>query len=107
MLMSVTQIYFLEARDGCATSLVDALGELAALIGLQSGCENVEILTENEDAGRFVFIERWQSEKSRLAAVTSIGQGPFAALKNLVSSSPRTHRLTRLNADRSETPFKD
>lgn len=59
--MSIVRHYVMRAAEGREEALEEALAELADVARGLAGNEGVELLRDQDDTGRFFFIERFAS----------------------------------------------
>lgn len=66
--MTIIRHYAMRAGDGQADALLTALHELARVVGSLEGCEGIDLLRDQDDPARFVFLERWTTADAHKAA---------------------------------------
>lgn len=73
------EVAMLEAKDGDAKGLIDAMengGGSAALLSCE-GCNSVKVLPGVENPGKVLFLVEWDSVDAHSAAKTSEGFSKF------------------------------
>ena len=67
--MTVARVYYMYAKDGMADELEQGLCKLVDLVmDNLEGCRGVEVRRDIETAGRFMFVEHWDSIEAHKAA---------------------------------------
>lgn len=74
--MPIARHYEMHATPGKADALAAALKALAGGVTVLPGCLGVELMQDQADADRFIFIETWES----VAAHKGAGAQPPKAL---------------------------
>ncbi len=89
--MTVARHYVMQAADGQSNALASALAALADNVIALPGCLGVELLQDQATAGRFIFIEKWESVEAHKNAgklltkasmepvMAALGEPPAAA----------------------------
>jgi heme-degrading monooxygenase HmoA len=91
--MTIARHYVMVAAEGKAAELKAALAELATKVRPVPGCLGVELMSDMADAGRFVFIERWDSVESHKSGGKILGREAVAPVMACVGKPPEACSL--------------
>jgi quinol monooxygenase YgiN len=86
--MTALRHYAMHAAPGRGPELATALGDLAARLRDQPGCEAIEIWADMADGDGYVFVERWHSPADRDAAGKALGRQAFAPVVSSLAEPP-------------------
>ena len=96
--MTIARHYVMTATAGQEAALERALIEAADLIRAAPGSEGVEVQRDQENAGRFFFIEKWTSVEAHKAAPGHLPKDGLAAVSAALAGPPEGLYLDCLKA---------
>lgn len=82
--MTIVRLYKLKAAPGKAGVAADALTRLAKMLPTIEGNRGADVLRDDEDDSRFVFIQRWDSIGAHREGILSFDQPAVADLVGAV-----------------------
>lgn len=85
--------YVMVAREGQAEALESALIALAAAVRALEGAIAVELLRDNADENRYIFVEKWADEAAHATAGKQLPKSVFAPVMAALSQPPHSSRL--------------
>lgn len=88
--------YTLIAGPEGKSSLESALGNLAAWLGAQPGCEGAQALRHSGDSHDFLLLEFWRDEEARNRAGATMDKALMAAVKDSLGAPPAVHTYQAL-----------
>ncbi len=94
--MTIARTYTLEASPGAEQSLLEALTDLAMIVGGLQDCRGVELLQDTKNPHRFIFIEKWASLESHKIAASALPKDAFASVMRCLASKPESSDLNYL-----------
>jgi quinol monooxygenase YgiN len=77
---------------------LEALTDLAGIIGGLQDCRGVELLQDADKPHRFMFIEKWASTESHKIAASTLPKDAFASVMRCLASKPESSDLNYLTA---------
>ena len=86
--MSVTRINDFRAKEGKADALRALLTQVIPSIASSRGCVSCKLLQSQDNPGRLVVLEVWDSVESHKAAVKDIPPDAFATVMELLDGRP-------------------
>jgi heme oxygenase (mycobilin-producing) len=89
-------VYDLTALDGQAEALVELLRNLGTVIAPLPGCAGVQVLRDDGEPTRFLFVERWSSARDYEEGSSRLPPTLFAQLKPLLADRPQRRKLSEL-----------
>lgn len=88
--MSVTRINEFKAADRKGVELSAFLTSLTEYISSSDGCEECELLHNNDDATKFILIEKWATEEAHHHSVDNYPKGTMEAAMPLLGEIPKS-----------------
>ena len=86
--MTIARHYVMIAKAGAGDELQLALETLAHAVSALPGCSGVEMLSDIENAHRFVFIERWDSVEAHAVAGSQLSTAVLAPVMSALEGRP-------------------
>lgn len=86
--MPIARHYVMQAAEGQADALGDALVALADGVNALPGCLGVDMLRDQADANRFVFIETWESVDAHKGAGAQLPKALMAPVMAALARRP-------------------
>ncbi|MDO5611531.1 MAG: antibiotic biosynthesis monooxygenase family protein [Pseudomonadota bacterium] len=86
--MSVARHFIMQAGTGKAAALETALRELADKLRRIPGCDDVEVLREHGNQGRFVLREKWASIEAHQQGSRCLGEQDLAPMLSALDALP-------------------
>jgi quinol monooxygenase YgiN len=86
--MSVVRHYIMVAAEGKASALEQALRVLLDHVRALPGSEGVELLRDQADSARFVFLERWASVEAHSQAGKQLSKAVMAPVMEALAGRP-------------------
>jgi len=96
--MTIARHYVMTAAAGQESALETALLDAADLIRAVPGSEGVEVQRDQDNAGRFFFIEKWTSIEAHKAAPGQLPKGGLDAVTAALAGPPEGLYLDCLKA---------
>ena len=90
--------YVLRAAEGAVSALRAELGQLSLRIAEIDGVVGVDLMQDEADANRFIFIERWQSVAVYTEGSKLIDKAAFKAVLAHLGAPPEVATLKALGA---------
>lgn len=90
--------YQLRAAEGSAAALRAALDDLGLKLAAIGGVSGVELYQDADDADRFIFIERWQSDASYAQGSKLIDKAAFKSVFAHLGAPPELAKLAAVSA---------
>lgn len=90
--------YVLRATEGAVSALRAELGHLSQRIAERDGVVGVDLLQDEADANRFIFIERWQSAAVYAEGSQLLDKAVFKAVFAHLGAPPEVATLKALGA---------
>jgi quinol monooxygenase YgiN len=94
----IARFYRLEAAEDKAEELVRALEALAMGLRKIPGFEKAELLRDQDQSGRLIFIEKWASVQAHKDGAALLPKELMAPLKTLLAGPPEAAYLEYLIA---------
>ncbi len=86
--MTVGRVYRMTAAEGQGDVLVGALAALRELVLTKPGCSGIDLLRDDADANRFLFIEKWDSVEAHQAVLGSLPPEALAGVMGALAGPP-------------------
>lgn len=90
--------YQLRAAEGSAAALRVALDDLGRKLAVIGGIAGVELYQDAEDANRFIFIERWQTDASYAQGSKLIDKAALKSVFAHLGAPPELAKLAAVSA---------
>ncbi len=86
--MSVARIGETQAKEGAEEELRDFLQSIIPGIKASAGCLSCQLFQSQEEPGKFLMIEVWDSVESHQAAVQEISPEEIKRIRTLLAGAP-------------------
>jgi quinol monooxygenase YgiN len=86
--MSVARVYRIKAAPGKEQALAEAVEGVGHVVRGAEGCEGTFLMQDAENAGDFLFIEKWQTIDHHQKALESLPPGTLDPVVAAVAGPP-------------------
>lgn len=86
--MTVGRVYRMIAAEGQGDALAGALADLRELVLTQPGCTGVDLLRDDADGNRFLFIEKWDSVAAHQLCLGSLPKEALGGVMGALAGPP-------------------
>lgn len=93
--MSVARVYFMSSQASDAGAMETALLQLARGVRGIDGCQSVEVLHDEEQIGRFLFVENWASREKHAEGSDKVPGAEMRAVMDLMAGKPEAGWFAR------------
>jgi quinol monooxygenase YgiN len=86
--MTVARFYIMNAGEGKEAALEAALLRLADKIRVLPGSAGIEVLHDDSNANRFIFVEKWVTPQAHFDAKGSVDKETLEAVSSAFGKPP-------------------